>query len=251
MGGLLEFRDDVLAKSQRDLGQMALVFADSMNEQNNLGMDYDGQLGGNIFTLPTFSSLGYNGNGNPSHTVNARVEAGRGSELTDVDYQITINAVTPGAPNQVNFTVALLNPDGSAVLDASGNPITQAYTNQTAAAGTFVSIRDGLQIELPNAAAYSVNDRFLVQPSKSALTQLDVAMTRGEDLALASPIRVQSQNANLGNASVTGTSVTNTRVNNNADGSAFTAAGGIHAPGASPTGAGGVGAPARIVFTWC
>jgi len=248
MGGLLEFRDDVLAKSQRDLGQMALVFADSMNEQNNLGMDYDGELGSDIFTLPTFTSLGYNNNANASHTVNARVEAGRGSELTDVDYQITITGVTAGAPNQVDFTVALLNPDGSAVVDSAGNPITQAYTNQTAAPGTFVSIRDGLEIEFPNGAAYTANnDQFLIQPSKAGLTNLEVNITRGEDLALASPIRVESQSANLGNAGVTSTSVTNTTVSNNADGSAFTAAGGIHAPGGSP--AAGLGAPAAIEFT--
>lgn len=248
IGGLLDFRNNVLATSQRELGQMALVFADSMNQQNKLGMDFDGQLGSDVFTLPKVAGLAYSDNANISHRVNAQVEPGRGNELTSADYQVTITG-TAAAPPRVSFTVALLNPDGSAVKDSSGTPITTTYANQSAVPGTFVTIRDGLQIEFPDGNAYTANDKFLVQPTKNALNGLDVKITRGEDLALASPIRVQSQSGNLGNASITGTNVTNTTVGNTATGSAFTAAGGIHAPGASPTGGGGVGAPARIVFT--
>mgnify|MGYP001392674181 CR=1 FL=1 len=42
----------MLGPAQRDIGQLAVAFADAVNSQNRLGMDLDFQLGGDIFTLP-------------------------------------------------------------------------------------------------------------------------------------------------------------------------------------------------------
>lgn len=251
IGGLIQFRDEVVETSQRELGQIALALGDSFNQQNRLGLDQDGQLGSDIFSLPNFSGLPYQANPNPNLNVNARVTDGGANTLTSADYQITVNAVNPGAPNTLDITVALLNPDGTAVTDTGGTPITQTLLGVTAAAGTFTPINGGLDLEFPDGATYSVNDQFLIQPTKQAAQNLGVAITRPEDLALASPVRVESSINNLGDAAVVATTVTNTTVDatfgNGA--SAFDGAGGIHGPGASPTGGGGVGAPARIVFT--
>jgi flagellar hook-associated protein 1 FlgK len=77
-------------------------------------------------------------------------------------------------------------------------------------------------------------------------------MTRPEDLALASPIRVDASLNNLGDAQLISSKVTNIFIDNtfaNNLASAFNGAGGIHGPGSSPTGVGGVGAPADIFFT--
>ncbi|WP_024594988.1 flagellar hook-associated protein FlgK, partial [Pseudoalteromonas sp. AC163] len=46
IGGLLAFRDDILVPAQNQIGQMGLAIADAFNEQNKLGMDATGQLGG-------------------------------------------------------------------------------------------------------------------------------------------------------------------------------------------------------------
>lgn len=61
LGGLFRFRDEILGPAQRDIGQMALAMADAVNSQNQLGMDLDMQLGGNIFTMPTFAGLNFEG----------------------------------------------------------------------------------------------------------------------------------------------------------------------------------------------
>lgn len=251
LAGLLRYRDDVVGTSQRELGQLALAFADAMNEQNNLGMDLDGQLGADIFSLPNFSALTYEDNSDASLQVNARLVDGGGDDVLSADYQITIDAVTTATPDTVDFTVALLNPDGSAVTDSSGNAITQTFTGQTAAAGTFVTINGGLEIEFPDADSYAVNDQFLIQPAKEAASNLSLAINRSEDLAFATPIRVDSSINNLGSATVTSVTVTNTFVDNtnaDANSSAFDGAGGLQAPGASPD-TGGLGAPTTIVFT--
>ena len=57
LGGLFRYRDEVLATSQRELGQIAMTLTNAMNQQNRLGMDFDQQLGGDIFGLPEFAGL--------------------------------------------------------------------------------------------------------------------------------------------------------------------------------------------------
>ncbi|MCC2615091.1 flagellar hook-associated protein FlgK [Aestuariibacter halophilus] len=240
IGGLFRYRDEILEPAQRELGQIALSLTAAMNEQNRLGMDFDLQLGGDIFGLPTFSGLPYQDNADTSLVMNGRVAPDGASSLTSADYQITIDAVNPGAPNQVDITVTLLNPDGTQVEDASGNPITQSYTNIEATAGVFSPVLGGIEVEFPNGASYTAGDQFLLQPTKETADEIEVVMTRPEDLALASPFRVDSDLANTGDVQLVSTTVTNTTVDGtltDPDASAFDGAGGLVA-----------GTPARIVF---
>lgn len=251
IGGLLRYRDEVLEDGRREVGQISLALADAMNEQNKLGMDLDGDLGGDIFAIPEFSALGYDENTGTSQEVNARMVDGAADTILSSDYRVTIDAVTTGAPDTVDITIEFINPDGTPVTDSSGNAITQTLTGVEAAAGTYTEINGGLELEFPDGDTYAVGDQFLFQPTKGAAGNLEVAITRPEDLAFASPIRVESDIDNLGSATITGTTVTNTFVDaTNADSksSAFTGSGGLQGPGASPDG-GGLGAPTTIVFT--
>jgi flagellar hook-associated protein 1 len=250
IGGLFRYREEVLATTQRELGQIAMSLAESMNSQNRLGMDFDQQLGSDIFSLPEFVGLNYPTNASPAFSITGRVAEGGASSLTSADYRVTIDAVNPGAPDTVDFTVALINPDGSPVSDTSGNPITQSYTGLDAVAGTFNPVIGGIEIEFPDTTNYTVGDQFLLQPTKNTASALEVAMTRPEDLAFASPFIVEASINNFGDSQLVSTQVTNTFVDNtlaDPDTSAFDGAGGIQGPGAAP--GGGVGAPAQIVFT--
>ncbi|XOV79340.1 MAG: flagellar hook-associated protein FlgK [Aestuariibacter sp.] len=251
IGGLLRFRDEVLENGRRDIGQMSLALADALNEQNKLGMDLDGALGGDIFTIPTFTGLAYQDNADSALGVNARMPDGSGNAITSADYRITIDAVTTGAPDTVDITVEFLNPDGTAITDSSGNPVTQTLLGVDAAAGTYTTINGGLEVEFPDQDNYTAGDQFLLQPTKGAASSLEMNITRPEDLAFAAPVRVESSSSNLGNATISSTTVTNTFVdatNADPDSSAFTGAGGLQGPGASPD-TGGLGAPTTIVFT--
>lgn len=240
LGGIFRYRDEILATSQRELGQIAMTLAAAMNEQNGLGMDFDQQLGSDIFALPEFTGLNYAANSSSALVVNARVDADNASDLTSADYQITFDAITAGAPPTVDITIALLNPDGSPVTDTSGNPVTQTETGIPAQAGTFTSVFGGIEIEFPDGAGYAVGDQFLLQPTKKTANDLEVIMTRPEDLAFASPIRIDSDLGNTGDAVLVSTQVTNTFVDGtlaDANSSAFDGAGGLVA-----------GTPASIVF---
>ncbi|WP_158967698.1 flagellar basal body rod C-terminal domain-containing protein [Paraglaciecola sp. L3A3] len=252
IGGLFRYRDEVLETSRRELGQVAMAVTESLNNQNRLGMDYDGQLGGDIFKLPDIIGLEHPDNVGVNGTVTGRITQGEAGKITSADYEVTINSVAAGAPATLNVTVAALNADGSSVLDINGTPITQTYPAIEAQGGTFTSVIGGIELEFSAGAAYTAGDKYLLQPTKNTADRIEVSMTRPEDLALASPIHVEPSIKNLGDAEIISSKVTNTFIDNTfADSrvSGFNDAGGIHGPGSSPTGAGGVGAPAEIFFT--
>ena len=243
LGGLFRYRDEVLGPAQRDIGQLAVAFADAVNSQNRLGMDLDFQLGGDIFTLPELTGLPYTGTPDTLR-VSGQFTPGQGSEVTDADIRVTVTAVSGGVPSQVS--VELLNADGSPKTDENNQPV--SYTGISITGG-FTELPGGIEIQFQSASGYSVGNEFLFQPVKYSATDIEMATTRPEDLAFASPIRVDVNNGNLGDAEVVATKVTNTEVDATlgADASAFDGAGGIHGLAGSPSAT--VGAPVQIVFT--
>ncbi|MEM5497114.1 flagellar basal body rod C-terminal domain-containing protein [Paraglaciecola mesophila] len=249
IGGLFRYRDEVLEPSRRELGQIALAVTEAVNTQNRAGMDYDQQLGGEIFTRPITTALNYPGNADSTSIVNGRISQGGASEITSADYRVTIDGVTAGVPPTVDVTVELLNLDGSAVTDVNGAAITQNYTGLTAQSGEYSEIFGGIELEFSKGTGYTVGDQFLLQPTKDVADKIEVFTTRPEDLALASPIRIEAGEDNLGGSELVSTTVTNTFVDTapfDLRSSGFDGAGGIHAPGAAP--GGGVGAPASVRF---
>ncbi|MFB1034014.1 MAG: hypothetical protein QMC38_01565, partial [Sinobacterium sp.] len=167
IGGLFRFRDEVLQTSLRELGQIALAVTETMNTQNRQGMDYDQQLGSNLFKLPDFIGLNYPDNNNTNSSVTGRIAEGAAADITSADYSITIDNVTAGAPPTLDVTVSALNADGSAVTDTDGVAISQSYTGIKAAEGTYNSVIVGLELEFTSGTNYSAVDQFLIQPTNN------------------------------------------------------------------------------------
>lgn len=236
LGGLFRFRNEILSPAQRDIGQIAVAMADAVNEQNRLGMDMDMQLGGDIFRLPELTGLNFDNSDN-SLTMAGRFTPGKGNEVTDADLKITVKSVD-GAGAPLTFDVHMLNADGSAKLDENGAPV--VYAGLSTTAGGFTQIPGGLEIDFNAGSPYAVDDAFLLQPTKAIASDLSLATERPEDLAFASPLRVEAGSANLGDARVSAVNVTNTDY----DVSAFDGAGGIATPPSA-----GTEAPVKVVFT--
>ena len=241
IGGLFRYRNEVLGPTMRDIGQLAIAFADAMNTQNKLGMDLDGQLGSNLFDIPEFDGLPFEGTVG-SFPVSGRLIEGQGSELTDADYKIEVTSVVAGVPDEIEVT--FLNADGTTKKDGAGNPI--VYSNVAVTTG-YNELPGGIEITFGGASTYSVGNEFLLQPTKIAASSIALTTNRPEDLAFASPIRAQADASNLGSANVLGVTITNTEVGGANEQSAFDGVGGIHDLAASPSAT--VGAPAQIVFT--
>ena len=244
LGGLFRYRNEVLDPAQRDLGQLALSFTDAVNTQNRLGMDLDEQLGANIFETPIIQGLTYTGTP-PSLGISGQITQGQGRTLTDADFKVTVTAVAAGVPSQLS--VELLNGDGTPKVDQTNTPIT--FTGITVNATGFTQLPTGYEIDFTSSTGYATGNEFLLQPTRRAASDIQMATNRAEDLAFALPIRVEADIGNLGGASLITTQVTNTTVDSTlgAGASAFDGAGGLHAAAAAPGGV--IGAPTSIVFT--
>jgi len=226
LGGLFRYRNDVLGPAMRDVGQLSVAFADAMNTQNKLGMDLDGQLGSNIFDIPSFTALTTE---TGDFQVTGQLVEGKGSELTDADYLIEIDAVdASGVPTSI--IVSMINPDGTVQTDGAGNDLVSTM----AVSAGYNELPGGIEVEFSGTSNYEEGFQFLLQPTKNIASSITLATQRPEDLAFASPIRAQADATNLGSANVSGVEVTNTTVGD----SGFDGSGGLISS-----------APAQVYFT--
>ncbi|PKQ78127.1 FlgK family flagellar hook-associated protein [Aeromonas sobria] len=181
VGGLFKARTD-LEPTKRELGQLAIAMADALNQQNRLGMDLDNEIGGDIFTLPTSKGLPY-GSNTGSVGANVSFVPGKGTSVTPLDYEIHFNSAT-------GYEVFSLDKSGNRTSIATG----------TTPPATFELAGHGISIDLTGAPA--AGDKLLLQPTKSAAAGLGQLITRPEDLALASPLKVQKATNNVGSADI-------------------------------------------------
>lgn len=179
LGGLLAFRRTSLDTAQNSLGRIALGFAQSFNEQHQLGQDLNGVLGGNFFTIdptsPTISGSTAN-TGTLAFTATG-IDAGK---LTTSNYLVSYNGATYSLTDSVtNVTTSGLN--NAALLTALSNVGLTLTTSGTPAAG----------------------DSFQILPTRSGARDINVRLTDPSAIAAAAPIRTTANTANTGTATVT------------------------------------------------
>ncbi|HET7269324.1 MAG TPA: flagellar hook-associated protein FlgK [Oleiagrimonas sp.] len=169
LGGLLDYRGNVLEPARNQLGRIAIAFASAVNAQHRQGMDLNGQLGGDMFTLPAPQVSAAGGN-----TGNATV----GATITDV-----------GSLQASDYT---LRYDGSAwsVRTTGGSPVTATGGGTSADPLSF----DGLHLVIAGTAA--AGDSFRIQPTLGAAGGLQLTLTDPGQLALAAPVKAVAASGN-------------------------------------------------------
>ena len=191
IGGLLAFRDDILVPAQNQIGQMGIALADSFNQQNRLGMDANGELGGDIFEIPTVSAFVYQANTGTAN-MSATVEAGKGSELPASDFVITYT----GNPNEVSIQP----------IDNKGEPLGTASLATIPPSGIIdsaaITSGESFGLELNVTGVGNAGDQFQVKLNSGAAGNISLTSGRGEDIALASPIRTADGLDNTGTGTI-------------------------------------------------
>lgn len=184
LGGLLDFRRDVLDPSRNALGRAAVALATTFNEQHRAGFDLNGQFGGDFFGIPAPTVLG-NSNNTGTATVSASIADVSG--LTTSDYRLRYDGSSWSATRS----------DGTAVaLSGTGTP-----------GDPFVA--DGLAFVVGGGAA-AAGDSFLVRPTQAAASGISVLITDPTRIAAASPLAASSTSANTGTGTINGIRVTDT-----------------------------------------
>lgn len=179
LGGLLRFRDEVLDESQNALGRVAIGVASFFNAEHQTGMDLDGDLGGDFFTVAGPQVLTGAGN-----TGTISVGFDDVSSLSTNDYQMAFDGT--------NWSLTNLDTGSSVALAGAGT-----------AANPFVA--DGMSIVVNSAAA---GDVYQLRPTRVGAAGIGLLVTNERDIAAAEAVRSGAAAANSGTGQISAGALT-------------------------------------------
>ena len=187
LGGLLEVRTEI-EEVEKSLGQLAIAMADAFNQGNHNGVDLNGNLGGDIFTIAPVTTRGSNSNSVVTTTVNF----GEGANVTTNDFYIEFTSAT----DYNVYTVARDNAERVPIL--TGQTATELNLSKYGITITF----DG--------TAKAKGDYFFIQPTLAAAFDIKPAITSESQLALASALKAEVDPSNFGKATAVISNIYNT-----------------------------------------
>jgi flagellar hook-associated protein 1 FlgK len=200
IGGLLEFREEILGSTLDELGRIALVFANSMNEQHQKGMDLNGNAGGLLFTEI-----------NDSQAVSDRFLAER-DNVAQVTGGVIINDISAVFASE--YSLDFNNSGGFTVTRESDG---QRWTNidlteetvrtdvdqdgeffLDSLAGEMTLRIDGFTLTMDTAGIFGTSDSFILRPTRNAASEIDSVLNQASLLALAAPLATSEDSGNQG-----------------------------------------------------
>jgi flagellar hook-associated protein 1 len=187
LGGLLAARTQAVTPAINQLGQIAVALNQSANAQQDSGMDLNGQLGANLFSVGGPQAVSSLDNTDSTAATVSLLPNGAGvAALTGDNYLLTYQGGAYSLTNTSNGSAVAFTGNGTA-----GNPITAA----------------GLSIVLSGTPA--AGDEFLIEPTAQAAGTFNVALTNTSQLAAAGALQTSAAGTNAGNAAISsGTVVT-------------------------------------------
>lgn len=194
LGGMLEFRATVLDTTFNALGRVAMSINETFNQQHILGIDFEGNKGGNFFSdINT-----------PSNTYSRAQGDARNAQPND--RLVSVHVTDTSILTTDNYRMEFPGP-GDYIFkvynDNSGEEI--ASTALTGFLPQALEI-DGFEIRL-EAGSFQAGDKFLLTPTRSGAGNLDMKITRPEEVAIASPISTDSAIGNRGSGAISQGSV--------------------------------------------
>lgn len=188
LAGVLGYRNDILDEAKRSLGRIAMGLTREFNDQHHLGMDLNGQLGGDFFSVTGLGPTGINALPSDRNVGSASVSyvVSDTRQMTTSDYRLTYDG-----SNQYRLTRVS---DGQVTnVTAAGYPYTLAAV-------------DGVTITINSAP--TTRDSYLIQPSYNAMATFSLAVDSAAKIAAANPVRTLTNAANTGSAKIDAGTVT-------------------------------------------
>jgi flagellar hook-associated protein 1 FlgK len=183
LGGLIDFREQVLDTSLNTIGRLAITLATQTNEQHVLGLDLNGQFGKRFFAdvnsqQSMLNRVVADKDNLSSNETRLSVEITDASQLSSSDYYLAFPG--PGSDRYVLSRVDTGDVVRKGVLSG-------ALSDSISADGITINIERG---------KITQGDRFLIQPTRFGSKDLVVELERPEQIAFASAV---SGDASLGN----------------------------------------------------
>jgi len=194
LGALFDFRTQSLDAAQNKLGLVATVLAQTFNDQHELGMDLEGNLGGAFFEVPQASAISNQSNDGDAALGASNVDVGL---LTGSDYRVQF---------------------------ASGSwRVTRLSDNTQTTYATLPQTVDGVRISIASGTVSS-GDSFLIQPVRHGARDIEGVISDTSKIAAAAPVRTAADIDNTGKATISAGVVVDT------DNAAFATAGALTPP---------------------
>lgn len=172
LGGVLEFRSNMLDPSRAALGRVAVALATTFNEQHQRGMDLNGALGGDFFSIADPQALQDVTNTGSSSLSLAYADVGA---LQNSDYDLRMTS-------------------GQWVLTRASD----AQRTILGGAGSYQV--DGINITI--AGAGSEGDNYLLRPTNGLARSFGAAVSNVEEIAAAMPVLGSTSLNNVGNGKI-------------------------------------------------
>ncbi|EHM47266.1 MAG: flagellar hook-associated protein FlgK [Yokenella regensburgei] len=172
LGGLLTFRTEDLDKARNNLNQLAMVFADSFNQQHTQGLDANGDPGKEVFSFGKPSVVG---NSKNSAGATMTVDMTDSSKVQATDYKVEYK----GGQWLVTRTA------DDTTVNGNFDPATNTLSF------------DGLKVSVGGTAA-TENNSFTVKPVSDAIVNMGMKITDASQLAMGKndPTSGESDNRN-------------------------------------------------------
>ena len=178
LAGLLRFRSETLDEAQNTMGRMATVLASSFNAQHRLGMDLNGDMGGDFFSLtdPVVTASTMN---NSTGAVSASITDA--TLLTTSNYTLSYDGT--------NYAMTRAS-DGKRWTDTSLSTLSNT-----------VSAAEGFSFTLDSGTIAS-GDSFMIKPTANGASGLELAISDVSEIAVAAPIVTDAASTNSGTATI-------------------------------------------------
>lgn len=175
VSGLLRFQNTDLVEGRNLLGRLTLAVTTSMNDQHKLGLDLNGNVGGNLFSPTVF------GAGNVMKAASQPVGAG---------LSLAIGNASQFAASDYEFNFASAS---AGTITRRSDGIVTAFDFAT----TNPTVLDGLTVTWDGSNALA-GDKFLVRPFATSASDISRVFSTPKSLAVASPVAGQMGNTNTG-----------------------------------------------------
>ena len=176
VGGLLQFRSEMLDPTRNAVGLTAVTLANLVNTQQAAGLDLRGQIGSDLFAVGAVAVSVSNLNAGSASASVTRSDPGA---LTAADYQLLYDGSA--------WQLSRLDTGAAVAMSGTGT-----------AADPFLA--DGLAVVVSGAP--QSGDRLLIEPTRAAVPGMSVLLTQPEKIAAAAPLLTSSSPANTGTASI-------------------------------------------------
>ncbi len=181
VSGLLRFQNTDLVEGRNLLGRLTTAITDSVNTQHQLGLDLNGNPGGNLLTPITASSFKVVPSNSPANAGTATLTLGisNSTQFAASDYEMAFNTPTSGTITRRSDGVVISFPQ----VPPTTLPI--------------LAVIDGISITQGGGAAVA-GDRFLLKPFSTPAANITRQFSTPQALAVANPVVGQMGNNNTG-----------------------------------------------------